>query len=68
MNITWRQQIVAYCVLLVARMFSDDPALTQDLKNLSNRITTQQPDQQPRAATARTPEFILDPGQDQIRT
>lgn len=43
MNVTWRQQIVAYCVLLVARMFADDPQLAQDLKNLSNKITTAQP-------------------------
>ena len=40
--VTWRQQIVAYCVLLVARMFADDPQLKQDLKNLSNKITTAQ--------------------------
>jgi hypothetical protein len=41
MNVTWRQQIVVYCVLLVARIFADDPQLVQDLKNLSNKITTQ---------------------------
>ena len=41
MTVTWRQQIVVYCVLLVARMFADDPQLVQDLKNLSNKITTQ---------------------------
>lgn len=40
MTATWRQQIIAYCVLLVARMFADDPQLAQDLKNLSNKITT----------------------------
>ena len=40
MNVTWRQQVVAYCVLLVARMFADDPTIVQDLKNLSNKITT----------------------------
>lgn len=40
MTATWRQQVVAYCVLLVARMFADDPQLVQDIKNLSNRITT----------------------------
>lgn len=45
MNVTWRQQIVAYCVLLVARMFADDAQLAQDLKNLSNKITTAQPAQ-----------------------
>lgn len=44
MTVTWRQQIVVYCVLLVARMFADDPQLVQDLKNLSNKITTQQVD------------------------
>jgi len=44
MTVTWRQQIVVYCVLLVARMFADDPQLVQDLKNLSNKITTQQPE------------------------
>jgi hypothetical protein len=44
MNVTWRQQIVAYCVLFVARMFADDPQLVQDLKNLSNKITTQSTD------------------------
>jgi hypothetical protein len=43
MTVTWRQQIVAYCVLLVARMFADDPQLAQDLKNLSNKITTAEP-------------------------
>jgi hypothetical protein len=42
--VTWRQQIVAYCVLFVARMFADDPQLVQDLKNLSNKITTQSTD------------------------
>ena len=41
MNVTWRQQIVAYCVLFVARMFADDHQLKQDLKNLSNKITTE---------------------------
>lgn len=45
--VTWRQQIVAYCVLLIARMFADDPQLVQDLKNLSNRITTQSTDPPP---------------------
>lgn len=43
MTVTWRQQIVAYCVLLVARMFADDPQLALDIKNLSNKITTAQP-------------------------
>jgi len=41
MNVTWRQQVVAYCVLLVARIFADDPQIKQDLKNLSNKITTE---------------------------
>jgi hypothetical protein len=49
-TVTWRQQIVAYCVLLVARMFAEDPQLVQDLKNLSNKITTQPIDQQAAAA------------------
>ena len=49
MTVTWRQQIVAYCVLLVARMFADDPQLALDIKNLSNKITTAQP-AQPQAA------------------
>lgn len=44
MIVTWRQQIVVYCVLLVARMFADDPQLVQDLKSLSNKITTQKPE------------------------
>jgi hypothetical protein len=43
MNVTWRQQIVVYCLLIVARMFADDPQLVQDIKNLSNKITTTQP-------------------------
>jgi len=43
MNVTWRQQIVAYCVLLVARMFAEDPQITQDLKKLSDTITTAPP-------------------------
>ncbi len=38
--VTWREQIVAYCVLFIARMFADDHQLKQDLKNLSNKITT----------------------------
>lgn len=42
MTVTWRQQIVVYCVLFVARMFADDPQMVQDLKVLSNKITTQQ--------------------------
>lgn len=46
MTVTWRQQIVAYCVLLVARMFADDAQLVQDLRNLSNRITTQPSEEQ----------------------
>lgn len=41
MTITWRNQIVAYCILLVARMFADNEQLVQDLRNLSNQITTQ---------------------------
>lgn len=62
MTATWRQQIVAYCILLVARMFAEDAQLVQDLRNLSNRITTQSPDQEPTAAmrpAARTPEFQI---------
>ena len=57
MTVTWRQQIVAYCVLLIARMFADDPQLVQDLRNLSNRITTQTADQiqQPPAITSTRP-------------
>ena len=53
MNVTWRQQVVAYCVLLVARMFADDPTIVQDLKNLSNKITTADstPPVQPPVAT-----------------
>ena len=47
MTATWRQQIVAYCVLLVARMFADDAQLAQDLKNLSNKITTAAPEPVP---------------------
>ena len=50
MSVTWRQQIVAYCVLLVARMFADDPQLAQDLKNLSNKITTAEPHKIPTAS------------------
>ena len=49
---TWRQQIVAYCVLLVARMFADDPQLASDLKNLSNKITTATPAELPRSPDA----------------
>jgi hypothetical protein len=49
MTVTWRQQIVVYCVLMVARMFADDAQLVQDLRNLSNRITTQQPIGEPGA-------------------
>lgn len=52
MNVTWRQQIVVYCLLIVARMFSDDPQLTQDLKNLSNKITTADPGRAPAASAA----------------
>ena len=44
MTAAWRKQIVSYCVLMVARMFADDPQLVQDLKNLSNRITTGEPE------------------------
>lgn len=40
MTATWREQIVAFCVLFVARMFADDPEMKQQLKNLSNKITT----------------------------
>ena len=54
MNVTWRQQIVAFCVLLVARMFADDPQLVQDLKNLSNQITHKATEPQGSGATARS--------------
>lgn len=42
MTVTWKQQIVAYCVLLVARMFAEDAQLVQDLRTLSNTITTKE--------------------------
>lgn len=45
MGPTWKQQIVAYCVLLVARMFSEDPQQVQDLRTLSNNITNAKPGQ-----------------------
>lgn len=35
---TWRDEFVAKILLLVARMFCDDPALAQDIKNLSNAV------------------------------
>lgn len=61
MTVTWRQQIVVYCVLLVARMFADDPQIVQDLKNLSNKITTQvPPPEQPVQAVARPGTQTLD--------
>lgn len=64
MTATWRQQIVAYCVLLIARMFSDDPQMTQDLRNLSNKITTAPPAPEATPAArpvgARPSEFQID--------
>lgn len=35
---TWREQIVVRILLLVARMFSDDPQLSDDIKALSNSV------------------------------
>jgi hypothetical protein len=43
MTITWRQQIVCFCILLVARILAEDPQLVQDLRNLSNSIATRPP-------------------------
>lgn len=71
MTVTWRQQIVVYCVLFVARMFEDDPALKQDLKSLSNRITTQATvaDEKPQAIARSAPaEFLLETGEPLGRT
>jgi hypothetical protein len=59
MNVTWREQIVAYCVLFIARMFADDHQLKQDLKNLSNKITTA-PTPAPAVPTARPGAITLD--------
>lgn len=35
---TWREQIVVRILLMVARIFSDDPQLSADIKDLSNSI------------------------------
>ena len=65
MTVTWREQIVSYCVLIVARMFADDPQLVQDLRSLSNKITTTlpSPDQAEvaRPVAARAGEFQITP-------
>ena len=71
MTATWKQQIVAYCVLFIARMFEDDPALKQDLKSLSNKITAGPAiDEKPTVVRPTPPpaEFLLETGEPLGRT
>jgi hypothetical protein len=36
---TVREQLTARLLLLVARMFADDPELRDDIKHVSNKVT-----------------------------
>lgn len=40
---TWREKQVVFILLLIARIFSDDPVIAQEIKNLSNRISIENP-------------------------
>lgn len=40
---TWKEQLVARILLLIARLVCDDPALSQDLKTLSMHIQVNAP-------------------------
>lgn len=35
---TWREQMIARILLILAEMFADDPALEKELKNLRTTI------------------------------
>ena len=37
---TWRQMTVCKILLLIARIVANDPALHEEIRNLSNHITT----------------------------
>ena len=37
---TWREQLLVRILLLIARMVADDPVIADDLKHLSNHVTT----------------------------
>lgn len=41
---TWREQLIARILLLVARMVADDPELADALKHLSNHIGIHAPE------------------------
>ena len=45
---TWREEMVAKLLLLVARMLCDDPALAQDIKHAANAINSGQYDKRNR--------------------
>ncbi len=36
---TWREQMVCRILLLVARMFADDPALAVEIKHIANTVS-----------------------------
>jgi hypothetical protein len=40
---TWRDQLVARILLIVARMFADDPRVAEDIKNLATHISVNAP-------------------------
>lgn len=35
---SWREQMIARILLIVAQMFADDPELAREIKNLRNAI------------------------------
>jgi len=36
---TWRDQMLAKVLLILAKLFVDDPQIAEDLKHLGNRIS-----------------------------
>lgn len=49
---TWREEMVARILLLVARMLCEDAAVAQEIKHLSNRVSTAQYDRRNREEVA----------------
>lgn len=39
----WREQIMVKILLLVARIFADDPIIAQEIRNISNHIGVNAP-------------------------
>ena len=43
---TWREKVLVKVLLIVARIFADDPEIALEVKNLSTHISVHAPEQE----------------------